>query len=80
MQVRGIIENRNDIFLHGTQNQVQILIPFHRNHTLFLLEKSKQNFKVILGSLLHLENHCPHFPNFGSMDEKGRFARGEKFS
>ena len=70
MRVRGTTENKNDTFLQGTQNQVLILIPFHRNHTLFLPEKLQRNFKVILDSLLHLENHCPHFPNFGYMDVK----------
>ena len=70
MQVRGTTENRNDTFLLGTQSQIQILIPFHRNHTLFLREKLQQNFKVILDSLLHLENHYPHFPNFGYIDLK----------
>ena len=70
MQVRGTTENRNDIFLPGTQSQIQILIPFHPNHTLLLPEKLQRNFKVILDSLLPLENHCPHFPNFGYMDVK----------
>ena len=42
---------------------------------MFLPERLKRDFKVILGSLLHLENHCPHFPNFGYMDVKAEIYR-----